>query len=207
MSLGHFMTLFAWYIIQTVVSHTSVDASTVYNVAMNLNMFFFFIAGASGRSASAICSNMIGRDDLKSVRETYKFFVRMSIFVGFLIAIPLILFPEWIINALSMLPDDISHLYPQIKIALSLVCIAITFETLFQSTFGVLISGGDVRYGIIVDVTCLWLIVATPAVCLYYSNMLHSVVIVFICMVLRASTAFACVYRRYKSMKWYHKLV
>lgn len=207
MSLGHFITLFAWYIIQTVVSHSSVDASTAYNVAMNLNMFFFFIAGSSGRSASAICSNMIGREDLDSVRKTYKFFVKMSVAVGVFLAIPLILFPEGIINALSMLPDDISHLYPQIKTALGLVCVVITLETLFQSTFGVLLAGGDVIFGIVADIACLWLIVAAPVVCLYFLNMLDSVVVLFACMVLKAATASACVYSRYKSMKWYRKLI
>ena len=207
MSIGHFVTLFAWYIIQTVVSHSSTDASTVYNIAMNLFMFFFFIAGGSGRSASSISSNMIGRDDLKSVRETYRFFIKMSLVTGLIIMIPLVIFPNLIISALSMLPDDISHLYPQIETALILVSAAIVLDTLFQSTFGILISGGDAKFGIIVDMVCLWIIVAAPATILYFAGKLSSVLIVFACMVLKSGTAFTLVYKRYKSMKWYKKLV
>lgn len=207
MSIGHFVTLFAWYIIQTVIGYTSQDASTVYNIAMNLFMFFFFICGGSARSVTTICSNMIGRDDLESVRKTYGFFIKAALGVGLLIAIPLVLFPEWIIAALSMLPDDISPLYPQIKSALCLVSVGIVLETLFQSTFGVLVAGGDTKYGIFVDMICLWIIVALPTVILFFSGMLTSVLIVFACMILRSITSFSFVYRRYQSMKWYNKLV
>ena len=207
MSVGHFVTLFAWYLIQTVVGYTSKDASTVYNITMNIFMFFFFIAGGSGRSASTISSNMIGRDDLKSVHETYRFFVIMALIVGCIIAIPLVLFPNWIIQMLGMLSDDISHLYPQIETALCLVSAGIALDTLFQCTFGILISGGDAKYSIFVDMISLWTLVAIPTIALYFLDMLSSVIIVFSCMVLKSSVALTFVYQRYRSMKWYNRLV
>lgn len=207
MSIGHFAILLAWYILQTIIGHTSRDASTIYNIALNIFMFFFFISGGLGRSAMSICSNMAGRDDIPSVRETYKFFVIMSVCLGGLIAIPLICCPNWILSALNGLSSDISALYPQIKIALLLVSIAITLETIFQSTFGVTLSGGDAKFGIFADMACLWILVVAPTAALYFANMLHSSQIVFGFMILRSAVSSSILYRRYRSMKWYKKLV
>ena len=207
MSIGHFVILLAWYMLQAIIGHTSREASTVYNVALNLFMFFFFISGGFGRSATAICSNMIGRNDLQPVKETYKFFVIMSICLGCFIAIPLIFCSDWVLCALNLLSNDISVLYPQIKTALFFVSIAIVLETLFQSTFGVLLSGGDTKYGIFVDMFCLWIFVVVPTAALYFLHMLHSSQIVFIFMIIRSTISSSMLYRRYKSMKWYNKLV
>ena len=207
MSIGHFAVMLAWYILQTIIGHTSQDASTVYNIALNIFMFFFFISGGLGRSAMSICSNMIGRDDILSVRETYKFFVIMSVCLGSLIAVPLICCPHWILSVLNGLSDDISALYPQIKIALLFVSIAITIETIFQSIFGVILSGGDAKFGIFVDMACLWILVVAPTAVLYFVNMLYSSQIVFGFMILRSMVSSSILYARYKSMKWYKKLV
>ena len=207
MSIGHFAILLAWYMLQTIIGHTSRDASTIYNMALNIFMFFFFISGGLGRSAMSICSNMVGRDDIPSVRETYKFFVILSVCLGGLIAIPLICCPNWILSALNGLSSDISALYPQIKMALLLVSIAITLETIFQSTFGVTLSGGDAKFGIFADMACLWILVVAPTAALYFTNMLHSSQIVFGFMILRSAVSSSILYRRYKSMKWYKKLI
>ncbi|MBR1734099.1 MAG: polysaccharide biosynthesis C-terminal domain-containing protein, partial [Alphaproteobacteria bacterium] len=207
MSVGHFVIMLAWYVLQTIIGYTSQDASTVYNIALNLFMFFFFISGGFGRSATMICANMIGRNDLKSVQETYRFFIILSLFLGFLSTIPLIFFSYDVLSLLNFLNSEIIALYPQIQLALIFVSVAIILETLVSSTFGVLVSGGDAKFGIIVDVICFWGLVIFPTAVMFFTRTLHSAPIIFVFMIFRSTVSLTVLYKRYKSMKWYKKLV
>ena len=150
---------------------------------------------------------MVGRKDLPSIEKTQKVFIYISLFIGFMIAIPLMGFPKCILNILDMLPDNISALYSDLKIALGLVSIAITIEFLMFSTWGILIAGGDSRYATIVYQLCLWILMILPIVLLYYLEKLTYVPIIYVFMIIRLIATQFFIYRRYKSLKWYNKLV
>jgi MATE family multidrug resistance protein len=206
-SLGNCTSMIAWYILQTTVNHISKDMATIYNMGINVYCFFLFIGKGANKAVAAICSNMIGRGDLESIEKTRRIFIAISLAFGGIIAIPLIIFPKWILNILNMLPDNISPLYPEIKTVFFLVVIIVVLETLLLSHWGILIAGGDSKYAATIYQIFLWLLFVFPSIILYYMNLLTSIplIYVFIGIWLIATQFF--IYKRYKSMKWYNKIV
>jgi MATE family multidrug resistance protein len=208
LSFGNFVSLLAWYLIQSIISHTSLDAATVYNIGMNLYIFFFFMGEGVNKAVVSICSNMIGRDDLISVEKTRKRFFWIALFFGLCLIIPLIFFPHWIVAALDCLPDNISFLYGEIKVILCIVALGVTAETLLMSNWGILLAGGDTRYAIVVNQICLWIIIVLPVLILYFTHLLTLAFLplVFSLFPIWAMVTQFFVYRRYKSLRWYNKL-
>ncbi|MDR1474914.1 MAG: MATE family efflux transporter [Holosporales bacterium] len=207
LSLGNLMTLLAWYLLQTIMSYVSKDAATVYNIGINLYVFFIFVGDGINKAVIVICSNMIGRDDLISIEKVRRMFVIVSLFFGLVIAIPLACFPDRIISALDVLPDNTSDLYSDLKLVISLVAVNTTLETLLLSTWGILIAGGDTKYASIVYQTCFWIFVILPASILYFMHMLNSVPMIYMFITVGVATTWFIIHRRYRSLKWCNKLI
>jgi MATE family multidrug resistance protein len=206
-SLGNFIMIFAWYLMALTIGHASKDEATVYSVCSALYIFFVFVAEGVNKGIATISANMIGRKDLESIESVRRTFVKISLFFGAIFAIPLVLCPEWIIKIVSMIPDDISRLYPEIKIGLALLAVDITCETLMYSTWGILIAGGDSKYAIIVDQVCFWGAVCFPMLILYYVLGSASVLVLYSLVAVWLAASQLLLHRRYKSLKWYNKLV
>jgi Na+-driven multidrug efflux pump len=207
MSLGTCVSMIAWYVVQTIVSHTSKDAATIYNIGNTIYMFFIFVGEGANKAIATISANMIGRGDLESIEKTRKIFVAISIVFGGIIAIPTFLCPELIFKMLSLFPDDISSLHATIRTVCCIVAIDVALETLLLSHWGILIAGGDSKYAAIVYQVFLWIFYVFPAIALYYSHTLTSIPLLFVLMGLWLIVTQFFIYRRYRSMKWYNKLV
>jgi MATE family multidrug resistance protein len=203
---GNLVSMLAWYAIQIITAHISKDIATVYNIGITIYIFFIFVGEGMNKAIATICANMIGRQDLQAIKKTYRIFVAISLFCGVVISIPLVFFPECIFSLLSMLPDNLSVLYGDIKIVLCFVTVNVAFEMLMLSTWGVLIAGGDTKYAAIVYQICLWLLVVFPTVLLYVLDVLYYVPAVYAFMTMWVVAAQICMYRRYKSLKWYNRL-
>jgi MATE family multidrug resistance protein len=202
-SLGNFACLLAWYLLQVFISHYSKDAATVYNIGLNLYVFCVCVGDGINKSVAAIAANMIGRGDLESIEKMRKIFVVVSICFGGIIVMPLGLCPQWIFGLLNLSLD----LYIEVKIVCYWVALDVVLEALLLSTWGILLAGGDSKYVMIVHQVCLWLLVVLPVSVLYYMHALTSVPIIFILTAIWLIAVQIFVYKRYKSLKWYRKLV
>jgi MATE family multidrug resistance protein len=207
MSLGNCISMIAWHVVQTIVSHTSKDAATIYNIGSNVYTFFLFVGEGANKGIATISANMIGRGDLESIEKTREIFIAISVVFGGIIAVPLILCSEWIFKALSLFPDDISSLYEDIRATLYLVSIDVALETLLLSHWGILIAGGDSKYAATMSQVCLWIFVVFPTIVLHYLNALTSMPLLYALMALWLIATQFFLYRRYKSLKWYNRLV
>jgi MATE family multidrug resistance protein len=210
-SAGHVVAFIAWYIVQVVVSHVSEQQATTYNIGLNIYVFLLFVGEGLNRAIAAITANMIGRRDLKSIRKTYRFFLFISLVVSVVISIPLIIFPNAILNWISSWKSDITHLqvanlYDELKFMFYLVVADSTLETIMLVIWGVLTAGGDTKYPAIVSQFFYWTLVLVPTFVFSKLGKLTGITIyeftlvwLLICLVLFQ--------RRYSSLKWYNKLV
>lgn len=206
LALGNFISMLAWYTTQTAVSHVSKEYATIYNIGINIYVFFIFFGDGLNKAIATISANMIGRKDLISIRKTYKFFIYMGLFFSTLVAIPMIIFPNFILRIFDLINNDIMKLHNDIKIVFLLVSLNNILETLMLTTTGVLNSGGDTRYPVIVNQTCIWILVIVPTIIAYHFKMLDATLVNKLCMIWLSISLFL-LYRRYKSLKWYNKLV
>jgi MATE family multidrug resistance protein len=206
-SVGNFTALLAWYALYSILSHVSKDMATIYGIGVNLYVLFIFIGDGLCKAIAAISSNMVGRQDLPSIRKTYRTFVIISVSFGFVVAIPLIIIPDVILSMFDMMKSNISGLYTEIKMNFYMITINITVETLLCVTWGVLMGGGDTRYATIVSQSLLWGVVVIPTLVLHCLHSLNSTIIVYVFITIWGSISTFFCYRRYRSLKWYKKLV
>jgi MATE family multidrug resistance protein len=208
MSFGNCISYCGGYILTVLLSYISKDTATIYNIGMNFWILFWFVGEGLNKGIATITSNMIGNGDLNSIEKIRKIFVMISILFGAIIAIPLILFPKWLLYFLRMFPDDISKLYSDIKIVLYLSAIAVPLDMIRYSYWGILIAGGDSKYAAFVDQICLWGLAVFPVYVLYCMNAIHSVFLVYILLIggwITVALFIMC--RRYRRLKWCKKLV
>lgn len=204
-SLSECCNMLAWYIVQILIVRISKDMAIVYSVAINIYVFFLFTAGAFNKASMAICANMIGRDDMTSVKKTYKIFMYLSFGSGIFLLFPLVFFPDSLLKLFNI--DAGYYFYSDIINVLYITCINLVLETLTLSHWGILNSGGDTKYPTIVYQIGLWGIVIVPIAFLYKFNMLDNISIVFLLTTLFLIICLFFMYRRYKSFKWYNKLI
>lgn len=207
LAIGNCIILLAWYLIHAAFAYTSKELAIVYGIGINIYTLFIFIGEALNKAIATISSNMIGQKNLAGIQKTYRRFVFVAIVFGFIIAIPLLIFPKSIVSLLNLLHDDITLLYPQIKVVLRWTTVSVVVESIMCITWGVLLSGGDTRYPVIVNQICLWAFVVIPTWLLHYYNMLNTTVIAFILTFIWGFVVTIILYKRYRSLKWYNKLV
>lgn len=206
-AVGVSITMIVWYLIQIIISHLSKDHATVYNIGINIYVIFIFIGDGMIKASSTICSNMIGEGDILSIEKTYRTFILFAIITGVLISIPLVFSPHWLLAMLDMLPDNLSFLYNDVKIVLKLVALNVILETILCAIWGILTAGGDTKYPMKIYQIYLWLLVMIPIAALRYFNLLNSIPIVYLFMTVWMLVTTFFIHRRYRSMKWYNKLV
>lgn len=206
-SIGHFTGILAWLIVQTLVSHISKEVATVYNVSLTVFILFVFIGNGLCKSIAVISANMIGQGDILSIKTTYKIFIIISLVLGLIIAIPLAIFPKWVMGLFGLSQSVVLHLYDSVRVIFCLVIVNTMIEDILCCTWGVLISGGDTKFPMVIHQACVWMLVVVPTAILYHLGMLDSVIVVYVLITIYALTATLITYNRYINFSWYNKLI
>lgn len=205
MAVGNFISMIAWYVAQVAVSNVSKDQATVYNICVSIYMFFIFLGDGLSKSISTISSNMIAQNDAISIHKTYRLFIIIGCVFSFSVSIFILLFPDLIFQIFNIINMDVEKLV-DIRFTFVLIAVGIILETSMLTTCGVLHSGGDIKYPVIVNQSLIWSLVVFPTIVLYNINLLD-VNIVFELCILWLSVSLFLLQKRYKSMLWYNKLV
>lgn len=207
MSIANFLIILAWSLLHSVMGYTSKELGIVWGIGSNLYVLTGFVAEGLCKSIATISSNMIGQQDLRSIKKVFRSFIIIVVVFCALAAIPLIIFPETLLDALNTVNENISGLYDSIKLVFIYGLITITIESLLYVTWGVLLSGGDTRYPLIVQQVAMWGLVIIPIAVMYYNNYLKSVDSAYVLIIISFSIMLLLFYRRYKSLIWYKKIV
>jgi MATE family multidrug resistance protein len=207
MSINHFIGFCGWYTIQTVMNHISKDCATVYNIGLNIYVFFIFFGEGLNKAIAAISSNMIGQRDLKSIKKTFKRFVFITLMFCFCFILPLIIFQKDLLSWFNLLNSENLHLHRSIQIIVILSAVSIAFDSIGCVIWGVLVSGGDTKYPAIVNQLCMWGLFFIPTVVLFWCHKLRSPEILYVLMLIVSALSCWLFFMRYKTMKWYNTLV
>lgn len=207
LALSDSIIMVMWSLIQAIVTHISEELGTIYCITSNVYVMFIFFGDGMIKAAATICSNMIGEGDKKSLKKTCHTLIGFSFTACAIMSIPLVFFPNLFLSLLDMLPENLTAVYDQLTITLKLLALTITVETMMYTFWGILTSGGDTKYPVIVHQSTLWILLFVPIIILRYFNALNSVPLVYILIIFAQTIGTIFIYKRYKSMKWYHKLV
>jgi MATE family multidrug resistance protein len=208
LSMVNFFSITAWWLIVVIVGFSSKTLGIIYGIGINIYVIISFFAEGVNKAMMAIASNMIGRNDIESIKLTYKRFVILLIVFIALISIPMIFYQEPAFRFLGIFINNVDDVIMKgVSTCLTCTCLVFFFEALEYITWGILIAGGDTKYPTIVSQGCMWGLMVAPTAIMYYFGKLKSVNSMYMFMMLTFIASFYLIYKRYKSMKWFKKLV
>ncbi|MDR0630489.1 MAG: polysaccharide biosynthesis C-terminal domain-containing protein [Holosporales bacterium] len=206
-SANNFFLILAWYILATISGYASKEMGIIWGFGANIYNITIFFAEGLGKSITAIISNMIGRQDIESIKKVYKrFVIIVAIFICVVLMPSMVLFPNIAFKVLNIVRNEVEGIYSQLVTVLKLSFFMLCFESFEYVTWGILTSGGDTRYPAIVSQVCLWGLIVIPVYVLYSLSKLSSINTIYSFCVLSYAISSFIIYKRYRSMRWYERL-
>jgi MATE family multidrug resistance protein len=208
LSIGNFFSILAWWLIVVITGFSSKTLGIIYGIGVNIYVLISFFAEGLNKAVAAIASNMIGMNDIESIKLTYKRFVFLLTIFSILTSIPMIFYQKAAFSVLGMFIGGIDgEIASGVSVCLTYTCLVFFVEAIEYVTWGTLVAGGDTKYPTIVSQGCLWCFMVIPAAIMYYFDKLDSVNSLYMFMLTSFIVSFCLIYRRYRSMKWFKKLV
>jgi MATE family multidrug resistance protein len=207
MAFGRGMEMLAWYLMLSAMSHVSRELATIQGIITTIYVLFAFVCDGLVKGSATLSANFIGQKNMPSIACVFRKLTIITIIICSVTMLPLLVAPGVVFNLLNMLNEDISALYPTIAIVFKMLFFEVTAEALCCVSWGILLSGGDSKYPIIANLSCIWGIVVVPVVILFAIGQLKSAVVVNSLCLMGNVASCIIVYRRYKSLKWYKSLI
>lgn len=208
MSASNFLVLLAWYFVQAMATNGPKDLATVYSISVSIYTLAISLGEGLSRATSTVTANMIGRNDLDSIKRSNLKFTILALIWSLLFVIPLSIFPDkCIFSFLELLKEDVSSVYAQLATTMHWISGNVILESLLCILWGILVAGGDTVYPSVVYQFFIWSCVVIPTAICYYFGYFQSAVLVYQLSFLWLVGSLLTFYRRYRSMKWYNKLV
>ena len=206
-AIGRSAEMLAWYLVCSMLGHVSKDLATAYTIGVTIYIMFVFICEGITKGTAAISANFIGCESLPSIRESFNKLVIIAITLCCIFMLPIVIYPDLLFDVLRNLHDDISNLYPTLRIIFVIQFLNITIEAVGSVPFGILLSGGDAKYPNVAVLGSLWLFVVFPVSVLFFAGKLNSAIVVQLLAALYNVSWAVLVFFRYKSLKWYRSVI
>lgn len=180
------------------------QATAAVQVAAAVQNIAFVVIRGLGSSCSIMLGNSIGQNKIDQAKQDAHRFVWLSIGIGLMIGIIESLTPHWTLLVFGDLSPTVFDLGKQL---LQIMGIIFTFKALNSTIIvGILRGGGDTRYGMFLEMGCVWL-VGVPLSLLAAGIWHMPVTMVLLLAGMEDITkVFIGLYRVY-SNKWIHQLV
>lgn len=206
-SFGKFLNLLGWFVIMYCFIHASKDLATIESFIMGIWMAFIFFADGASRAVSSLSANLIGERKLKLIQQILRKFLNANYVMCAIYSIPLVFFPDLIVNILDKADGEISHLISDINFTLASLFLILLTDGIFYLYCGVLTSGGDTKFPMYLETSTLWGMVSIPVAIMYFSGTLTSIRPAYTLIPLSGIINSVVIYYRYKKLKWYRQLV
>lgn len=189
--------------IQTaILGHMTISAETAYSISSTIFLLLKVASVGACTAASIIIGKQIGMGDRGRLKETVV--TLQLLFVGVGIMLGLILFAiRTPLLSVYRISDETYYLANAFMIIQSVVICTMSYQ--MPANCGIIRGGGETRYGMILDVISIWLIVL-PVSCLGAFVWNFSPIVVVIC--LNADQVFKCIPAAIytNSYRWVHHL-
>jgi MATE family multidrug resistance protein len=204
-AISHALEMCIWASLAKVLASVSVIEVTIQNVCVTLLNFFIFFADGVQKGGVALSSNCIGANQKDLISNLISSLVKVSLLVCLLIAIPLLFFPEISLKFVFNIFD--LQLIAKAKPVLAVLWGCLSLIMISSTCFGgILNSGGDARFIILIRISVMVLCVAVPASILHHLGHFSAFKSWSLGIVQQLINGI-CFYLRYKSGSWNHNLI
>lgn len=176
--------------------------AAIVTVTTISSVIFSVFSGISNASAILI-GNELGRGDLKKAELVSKLCIKLMLIFSIILGISLVLITPLILNIMGI-NDEVKNLANSIMYMEAISMIYKSISLLF--VVGILRAGGDIYFGMIVDIIGVW-IISLPLI--YLSLNILGLDIKYVYLLGGISDLFSTIvyYFRYKEKKWLKRIL
>ncbi|MGN0905569.1 MAG: MATE family efflux transporter, partial [Bullifex sp.] len=179
-----------------------VDTLACINVSESIANFFFIFVMGLGNATTILLGQILGKGDIRGAREGARLILRTAFTVGCVMGLSMALTAP-LFTGLFNVSADIRHM------AERCLFVKAVFQPLCSINMvlfvGILRAGGDTRYSLIAETSCVWLIGVTMSFLGAGVLRLPIYTVVAMTSLEEVSKLFLC-YPRYRSEKWIKSL-
>jgi MATE family multidrug resistance protein len=161
-SVGHTLELFAWIFIFHVAAIGGHRFVIILTLGQNFLITFVFLTESMQKASLAISSNMIGSGNINKIGKLINSAVKMQFFIIIILALPLLIFPDKLLELFNVNKVNDLDLYKQSILSLFFVWLYFVFDGIVWVISGVLTSAGDTKFIMVTNATCAWLFGVLP---------------------------------------------
>lgn len=199
--------MIVWYTILSMVSKISQNQLTLYNILIIINLFFTYISNAMMQSVSTMAANLIAQKDLQGIQNLIKKFFKLILLAFSTFFIVLISLKQYIIEAIFSIDPGIKDCQNLVIFCFYAVVVYGSIEFLYKVFQGVCLAGGDTKFVSRINAFVIIFIDLLPIVILKYLGLLTSIWPIILVFLFEPIPLFIIYAIRYKSLKWYNKIV
>lgn len=202
------VALLSWFLMVSMINHTTKELTTIYTLGINIYMLMIFVGDGLYKASAAINSNLIGQSNLNGVYVAVKRLMVVATAAVLLLAVILIAGSQSILSFCNReLLSLVESNRQGIITSLILVVVGVQTESMMAVLWGVLVAGGDTYFAAISYQICLWVGTVLPVAVLFFTGRLCRIEQPFFFSVCWSAGTLICYLLRYRSLKWYRKIV
>lgn len=142
--------LLGWMVFMYYVEKMGAFETQVSNIAKSLYMFFGLPAWAFSAAAGTIISNLMGRKLYPRVIEAMKNIVVLSFITTFILSLPLLFFPGFIVE--YVIDPELPALIPASVPVIHITVVALLIYSVSTVMFHGIVSTGSVKVSLLIEV-------------------------------------------------------
>jgi multidrug resistance protein, MATE family len=203
-AVGHMIEIAAWAVLLYMLSLVSERHVTLFAIGQSIYILFAFASDGLQKGVIAVGANFIGAKQLHMIKKLLRSSTILSFYIMAVLAIPLLVSPQWVINAFlpSTLPGpELIELKALAELALFWIWIYFIFDILVWVLAGILTAAGDTAFIMFMNAINAWLFAIVP-IYFFVVKMDGSEILPWKLMSLYITVNMLCFLWRYRSNKW-----
>ncbi len=156
-AISHSGEMFAWTLMLSLVSTLKPEILPEVTIPCALFSFLVFTTDGLQKGTIAIASNLIGGKYFDHFRQLNKSIIKTSLLLIVVVALPLLVFPEWIAGIYNVnTPSE------ELIFAIRMISFYLIIDIPMWQLVGLLTSGGDTRFIMMTNLASSWLLCVLP---------------------------------------------
>jgi MATE family multidrug resistance protein len=210
-SVGHMIEIAAWALQLNLIAKVSKDHITVFAIAQTILILFAFTSDGMQKAVITISANFLGGKRSSMVRKTIYSALKLHIIFVIVIAIPLVIYPDFLLH--TFLPHEVassrSHLdilFSYTRLGLIWIWVFFIFDGITWILAGVFTAAGDTKFTMIMNAIAAWAFGIIPVYFIVVKGG-HSPVATCKIVAFYAFLNCICFFLHYRRHKWRTKQV
>ncbi len=169
-AIGHMVHIAAWAVVMFILTKVSFEHITVFAMLQSVWILLMFIVDGLQKSVSTVCANLIGANQREGINKVLRSGIRLQSYISLLLALPLVIFPEYCMQILSSQEDkNVSESLVLLAADACLwVWLGFWFDGINWVIAGILTAAGDTRFVMKINAINGWFFGVLPYFIIIY---------------------------------------